>query len=412
MPATSLSSTDTASTTTSQGSSASLAAGAPVSTQAAKISKGTIVLLAVIGAVVGGIFIGFFIYAKVKKYKSRGKRHPSRPRPSLSMSPMTQSAAGVSSTQSATLVDLNSRGAIDDRGGRRSMAASPIGHSRSASGGASGPPPSTVRGNVTREGPDDRTRRPEQQRREPQTRWAPPPRPPPRPSQPRRVSVNYDEPEFRFVAHPYQSRVPQESGTSLPVDAPLDLALPVNTGIDPPQSSTSLPAFDHPLDTQSSPTHVGKSEKTSAGSSRQGSSRAGLKPTSTNMLNATSLERKLSKSFLTFDDVETPSSSNPHLPALYQSPAMMYQSPALPSSTGHTPNPNPNPDPNANETPAASRFMTVIAPYKPLLSDELPLRVGDVAKLLADFDDGWCIVERNGTTGAVPKVCLRERPQP
>jgi len=40
------------------------------------------------------------------------------------------------------------------------------------------------------------------------------------------------------------------------------------------------------------------------------------------------------------------------------------------------------------------------------------LRVGDVAKLLADFDDGWCIVERNGTTGAVPKVCLRERPQP
>jgi hypothetical protein len=329
------------------------------------------------------------------------------------MSPMTQSAAGVSSTQSATLVDTGSRGGVDDRGVMRSMAATPLGYS--TIGGASGTPPGTITGN-SREGPDDRTRRPEQShspRREPQTRWAPPPpRPQTRPSQPaRRISGNYNEPQFRFVAHPYQNRPSQESGTSLPAaDAPLDLTLPVSSpavGSDPPQSSTSSPPSGHSTEVQSSSTYAEKSEETKAASSRQ-------KPTN-NTLNATPMERRLSKSFLMFDDVETPSSSHVHLPALYQSPATLYQSPALPSSTGHTPNLNPNPDANANASgggTAPSRFITVIAPYRPLLSDELPLRVGDVAKLLAEFDDGWCIVERNGVTGAVPKVCLRERPQP
>ena len=323
---------------------------------------------------------------------------------------MTQSAAGVSSTQSATLVD-GSRASADRR--RRSMA-SPLATA------ASGTPPGTITGNA-REDREDRMRRPEQsynQRREPQTRWAPPPRPPPRPSQPRRTSGNYDEPQFRFAAHPYQSRPSQESGTSLPVDAPLDLALPVGShaiGSDPPQSSPSSPPFGHSMENQSSFTHVGKSEETNVGSSRQGPSRA--EPKRTNTLNATPLERRLSKSFLMFDDVETPSSSNVHLPAFYQSPATLYQSPALPSSTGHTPNLNPNPNPDVNASAnrggtVAPRFMMVTAPYRPLLSDELPLRVGDVAKLIADFDDGWCIVERNGTSGAVPKVCLREQPQP
>ncbi len=361
-------------------------------------------------------FAGFFVYAKVRKRRNRGKRHPSRPRPSLSMSPMTQSAAGVSSTQSATLVDHNSRGAVDDRGARRSMAASPFGYS--TSGGASGTPPGTITGN-SREGLDERTRRPEQSyspRREPQTRWAPPPRPQTRPSQPaRQTSDNHDEPRFRFVAHPYQNRPSQESGTSLPTDAPLDLALPVSSpavGNDPPQSSTSPPPSGHSTGIQSNSTE--KSEEKKAASSQQGPSRVEPKPTNT--LNAPPMERRLSTSFLMFDDVETPTSSNVHLPALYQSPATLYQSPALPSSTGHTPNLNlnPNPDANANANSggtAAPRFITVVAPYRPLLSDELPLRVGDVARLLAEFDDGWCIVERNGVTGAVPKVCLRERPQ-
>lgn len=69
MPATSLSSADantasssvtSATSTTVQGSNASLVPGAPVSTQPTKISKGVIAPLAVTGGVVVGIFIGVY----------------------------------------------------------------------------------------------------------------------------------------------------------------------------------------------------------------------------------------------------------------------------------------------------------------------------------------------------------------
>lgn len=422
----------TATSTTSQGSKATTA-GASVSTQP-RLSKGIIALLAVIGAIIVGVFIGrfkfraselsssslfltifggFFVYGRVKKYRNRGKRDPSKPLASFSLS---QSLAGTSSTQSGTMP------------GSRQMAASPLSHS------AAGASPRAAAGGAKEDGGDRGARGPELHRA-PETIWAPPPRQQLRlhspPDQPREMSRIDEEPRFRFAAHPYQQNTARrDSSTSLPANSEiqpdeLPLALPVSShpgGIEP--TLPSPPLSGKSLYSQSSYTHL-KSDNgrpgTAASSSREPQLKAVEPKPAINTTNLAPPERKLSKSFLMFDDVETPSSSVQNLPGsqpspamlclspplLYQTPATLYQSPALASSTGHTPNPNTRIDAKKGGK-AASRFMIVDAPYTPLLSDELPLNIGDVVRLLHAFDDGWCIVERNGATGAVPKICLKE----
>ena len=305
------------------------------------------------------------------------------------------------------------------------MAPSPLSHS---AGGAS---PRAAAGGA-KEGHDDRDVgtpvQPFDLHRAPETIWVTPPRRQLRlhspPEQPREMSKIDEEPRFRFAAHPYQN-TGQDSSTSLPADLDiqaneLPMTLPVSShpgGIEPPRPSPPLSGKS--LYSQSSYTHIKSDNGGTAVASSSREPRVEPKPINTS--NLIPPERKHSKSFLTFDDVETPSSSVQNLsgsqpspavlclspPMLYQTPATLYQSPALASSIGHTPNPNTRTDAKKGGK-AASRFMIVDAPYTPLLSDELPLEVGDVVRLLHAFDDGWCIVERNGATGAVPKICLKE----
>jgi len=60
---------------------------------------------------------------------------------------------------------------------------------------------------------------------------------------------------------------------------------------------------------------------------------------------------------------------------------------------------------------APSRLMTVVARYTPNLPDELPVNLGDVVRVIAEYKDGWCFAQLLGTIdapkGVVPLVCLQ-----
>ena len=60
------------------------------------------------------------------------------------------------------------------------------------------------------------------------------------------------------------------------------------------------------------------------------------------------------------------------------------------------------------------RLMVVSTPYQPTLHDEIGLRTGETLRLLKEFDDEWCLVQRvgcpNAEKGVVPRLCLSERP--
>lgn len=375
---------------------------------------------------------GFFVYSRVKKYRSRGKGDPWKPKASLSFSHPAPVAYSYSPPPGATAGSVKGP---DDRETKRRTGASAL--SYSAAGASSSPRGAAAGG--AKEGRDDRgVRRPRSfdLPRESKTMSVqrPQTQPQTRSSQQRGSSGIDEEPRFRFVAHPYQINA-QDSSTSLPADSeafqqqanelPPALALPVSSHAGGDQPPPSPPLSGKSLYSQSSFTHVKldngvKSEDTAASSSR----RPGMEPKRITS-NPTPLERKFSKSFL---DIETQSTSTDHcvqnLPrcqqtpatlflspaVLFRSPAALFESPALASSNGHTPNPNTriNANKEDKEGKTTSRLMMVDASYTPLLSDELPLKLGDVVRLLHEFDDGWCIVERNGTTGAVPNVCLKE----
>jgi hypothetical protein len=370
------------------------------------------------------ICAGFFVYARVKKYRNRGKRDPLKPLASFSLS---QTTVATSGTQSGGMLGSVREG-LGDRGTKRQKTSSPLSHL------AAGASPRAVAGDAKEDRDDHGVGRPVPPVQSidlhhgPESIWVPPPsrrqlRLHSPSDQPREMPRIDEEPRFRSVAHPYQNTA-HDSSTSLPADSQiqadeLPLALTVSShagGIEP--SRPSPPLSGKSLYSQSSYTHI-KSDNggTPASSSRE----PRVEPKPINTSNPIPPERKLSKSFLTFEDVETPSSSVPNLsgsqpspamlclspPLSYQTPATLYQSPALASSIGHTPNPNTRADAKKGGK-GASRFMIVDAPYTPLLSDELPLNVGDIVRLLHAFDDGWCIVERNGATGAVPKICLKE----
>lgn len=59
-----------------------------------------------------------------------------------------------------------------------------------------------------------------------------------------------------------------------------------------------------------------------------------------------------------------------------------------------------------------SRLMTVYHTFAPTLGDELPVSIGETVRLLDEYDDGWCLVERVSSDrkqGIVPRFCLTER---
>jgi hypothetical protein len=58
--------------------------------------------------------------------------------------------------------------------------------------------------------------------------------------------------------------------------------------------------------------------------------------------------------------------------------------------------------------------MQVTSSFEPSRSDELSLRVGETLRLIKEFEDEWCLVQRVGPPdaekGVVPSCCLVERP--
>lgn len=59
------------------------------------------------------------------------------------------------------------------------------------------------------------------------------------------------------------------------------------------------------------------------------------------------------------------------------------------------------------------RLMSVASTFTPTLDDELAIKAGDTVRMLDEYLDGWCLVQRVGRIdapkGAVPRFCLQER---
>ncbi|PFH55321.1 hypothetical protein XA68_10121 [Ophiocordyceps unilateralis] len=62
--------------------------------------------------------------------------------------------------------------------------------------------------------------------------------------------------------------------------------------------------------------------------------------------------------------------------------------------------------------PPVSAVHRVQLDFKPTLDDEMELRIGELIRLLHEYDDGWCLVSRldRSQQGVVPRTCLSTRP--
>ncbi|OBZ69182.1 hypothetical protein A0H81_10959 [Grifola frondosa] len=59
------------------------------------------------------------------------------------------------------------------------------------------------------------------------------------------------------------------------------------------------------------------------------------------------------------------------------------------------------------------RLMTVEHTFVPTLADELSIKIGETLRMLEEYEDEWCLVQRlaDGEKGVVPRFCVRERPE-
>ena len=106
-------------------------------------------------------------------------------------------------------------------------------------------------------------------------------------------------------------------------------------------------------------------------------------------------------------------------------------------NTGVAPSPIPSPrtssygayaPDSAWKTPATSRprsksiggkrfprLMVVTCTFVPSLADELAIKVGETLRLVEEYEDEWCLVQRVGKPdaekGVIPRFCLQERPE-
>ncbi|KAH9079290.1 hypothetical protein EDB83DRAFT_1255026 [Lactarius deliciosus] len=64
---------------------------------------------------------------------------------------------------------------------------------------------------------------------------------------------------------------------------------------------------------------------------------------------------------------------------------------------------------------ALPRLMVVSTAFHPTRDDELGVRAGETLRLLKEFEDEWCLVQRVGRPdadkGVVPRFCLADRPR-
>lgn len=60
------------------------------------------------------------------------------------------------------------------------------------------------------------------------------------------------------------------------------------------------------------------------------------------------------------------------------------------------------------------RLMVVATTFTPTMEDELSIRTGETLRLLEQFEDEWCLVQRVGRAdaekGVIPRFCPKERP--
>lgn len=118
-------------------------------------------------------------------------------------------------------------------------------------------------------------------------------------------------------------------------------------------------------------------------------------------------------------------------------PTPMHRSPATTASTPvresfdlpPVPSPRSESFQSIASTPSAPRtaLATVFAPkslpplmlvtsaFQPSRPDELSLSIGETLRLIKEFEDEWCLVQRvgrpNAEKGVVPRFCLEERPR-
>jgi len=61
------------------------------------------------------------------------------------------------------------------------------------------------------------------------------------------------------------------------------------------------------------------------------------------------------------------------------------------------------------------RLMTVATAYVPSLSDELPIKTGETVRMIEEYEDEWCLIQRverpDDEKGVCPRLCLIERPE-
>jgi len=59
--------------------------------------------------------------------------------------------------------------------------------------------------------------------------------------------------------------------------------------------------------------------------------------------------------------------------------------------------------------------MTVANDFDATMDDELCVTAGEAVRLLEEYEDEWCLIQRVGRIdaekGAIPRFCLMERPE-
>ncbi|KAK4188275.1 hypothetical protein QBC35DRAFT_208303 [Podospora australis] len=107
---------------------------------------------------------------------------------------------------------------------------------------------------------------------------------------------------------------------------------------------------------------------------------------------------------------------------LTRGPSPLFPVPPSPSGTEYSmhsmaPGQRPGPSVSAAEIaadggPSQSTVHRVQLDFKPTLPDELGLHVGQLVRLLHEYDDGWalCIRLDRSHQGVVPRTCLSTRP--
>lgn len=109
-------------------------------------------------------------------------------------------------------------------------------------------------------------------------------------------------------------------------------------------------------------------------------------------------------------------------PGLQISPPPVYvavPAPALSPRTGASKAPRTSVLSNASKPTNGSklpRTVVVESTFTPSLHDELAIQEGETLRLLEEYEDEWCLVQRMGpnTTerGVVPRFCIVDNPIP